>query len=576
MAPATSRAFCTALAVLFFGLWLLPEDAEARRRRRKGRAARRPSVPVARYAHPDRDLVLAMQRRDRGELDAALDQVRRLVLANAEDVAAHRLYQELAALSRRDGALVEAEYRHLRATQDDALRALLWASASLTRELTADERLYPIHDRIEHALAVAETDRRWLADVHLVAADLARVRGDGTEVRARLEEAYAADPRNPTVRSELLTVLVRAGRPAEAAVLAQKLLDDTPWRARALASLLGEGVGGPPVPLDIGAPLLKRLDSIQRDRSRDVVTLQAILSAYEAAGLADRAEACRTALRIADARWRPPLQRSPYLPAPPGGEWTAEEDAAVEMIRAALAHDGEDPKAALATLVRIEPALPEHPRVRRLLELSRAELLRTPEVGDLSGGRAAYARAMVLDPEDPHAANAWAYCNATDGVDLAEGLATIDRALSTLLGRRFDPLTLPVGGDFAILENEQASTTGAFFDTRGWLLHRLGRHAEAVESLQLAALLVDDGTVQGHLGLARLAQGEREGAFVALLRALVLGTDEEESVRAAAEDLYELLHVVPGGLSALVAQGRAAMGREASETEVVSPPSPDE
>ena len=103
-------------------------------------------------------------------------------------------------------------------------------------------------------------------------------------------------------------------------------------------------------------------------------------------------------------------------------------------------------------------------------------------------------------------------------------------------------------------------SVGAFVDTRGWVLYQLGRHAEAEQALELASLLSSDGTVQGHLGRARYAVGNDDGAFHNLLRALALGTEDHQPVRDLAAHLYEKQHVVAGGLDQLVEETRRQLG----------------
>jgi len=96
------------------------------------------------------------------------------------------------------------------------------------------------------------------------------------------------------------------------------------------------------------------------------------------------------------------------------------------------------------------------------------------------------------------------------------------------------------------------------------LLYQLDRHEEAARILELASLLSSDGTVQGHLGRARYAVGNDDGAFHNLLRALALGTEDLEQVRNLASHLYEERHVVPGGLELLVEETRRQLGVERS------------
>jgi tetratricopeptide (TPR) repeat protein len=178
--------------------------------------------------------------------------------------------------------------------------------------------------------------------------------------------------------------------------------------------------------------------------------------------------------------------------------------------------------------------------------------MRNPKVDDRPGSRAAVRRASEATPDDPTVMNELAYMSAVDGVDLEEAMTLVDGALARLLGQPFDPMDIAFGERFADFEIARAETVGAYLDTRGWVLFQLGRFEEAQRDLVQASLLTRDGTVQAHLGRARHAVGNVRGAFHHLIRGLALGTEDSEVVRALAESLYDELHIVPGGLDALV------------------------
>jgi tetratricopeptide (TPR) repeat protein len=78
--------------------------------------------------------------------------------------------------------------------------------------------------------------------------------------------------------------------------------------------------------------------------------------------------------------------------------------------------------------------------------------------------------------------------------------------------------------------------SGAYVDSLGWGLFRLGRFAEAVRTLERASrLLPDDATVHEHLGDARAAAGDRAGASASYRRALELEPEAPGPARKLAE-----------------------------------------
>ena len=551
-----------ALATIFFASTV--GDAEARKKGRK--KTRRPPHAVAteRLSHPDRDLVGAMQRRDRADLPGAFDVVKRLSAVDPHHVGAHRLYQEMAALSRRDGRLVEAEYRHWRDKDpDDPFRLLLHASAMLTSALTSPSALGgDWAETIERELAAAAADRDVLPMAELVEADLAKVRGDDAAVRSHNDAAWAAAPKDPLVRTERLRILAHDGAISEALPICLDLIEATPWRVLACAPLFDERPGITLPDEEQTAKVLTALATAEKKRASDGVTLQSILSFYETVQENSLAGRVRQALRALDPGWAPAVARSPYLSPLEGGELSADEIAALKRMEDVYRGAEDGAKGQLIALRSIEAELPESPRVQAVFWQFMAQALRDPEVGDREGGRGALKRAMELDPIDPHLRNAWAYTAASDSVELGEALAASEEAMRLLLGRGFEPRDLDDEATLGDWEAERAGTIGAFIDTRGWVLHRLGRHQEAVRDLQLAAILTDDGTVQGHLGRARFALGETEGAFMQLVRALALGTEEEEEVRSVAERIWTHSRVVPGGLDAVIEETKRQLGTE--------------
>ncbi len=518
--------------------------------------ARRPSKKATKTAlQLDRQIVSIIHERDRGDLKKAQAAIHALVLEHPDSMSAHLLYQEMAAVVRRNGPLVEAEYDHwLDQDPDDARRMVLHAAATLTAALTTPD--YLDRDRIraiERSLAAAEISDDAASYAHLIYAEVEQVRQRLDEVRDRLLSAVDADPLNMAARGELITshaVLKEWDKAAEACI---ELLEMAPWRAPHCSAVIperGERGGASEEDLNTIADLLEALEV---KHASDRVILQALYGLYD--GVSNKPGLRRTKDALTKlGPWTAPLRRNPYLPPLPGGELTEEELTALERIQTIVEANEASPVNQAAALVAHEPELPDSPRIQAMYWRLRSHALRNEAVADTDASRAAIKRAAELQPKDSQLLNEWAYMSALDKVDLAEALAAVDRALEMLMGEPFLPLDIEPGERYGDWSDAAGESIGAFVDTRGWVLYQLGRYEEAVRDLHLASTLTKDGTVQGHLGRARYAMGNDDGAFVHLLRALAFGCEEEDDVRKLASHIYGKTHVISGGLDKLVSE----------------------
>lgn len=544
-----------ALLVLAVAVTLaVPVVGHARPRTRKAKEA----------ANIDRELVQVMHLRDRGDLVDAMVMVQAVIGTHPESISAHRLYQELAVLSRRNGRLVEAEYRfYMEAAPEDPVRRLLHASAALTSSVVDGSDPEAKRD-IARTLAATQGSEELRSAAHMIEADLNHVTGNPAGVMEHLRLSLEADPNNYAVRADLVAVLAGQGEWDEAAEHCFRLLDEAPWRAMACALLVPAKSGADGASPELQDQLATRLEKAEQKHPDDVVVLQSLEWVY--AFVEERRESKRLRDRLAelDPDWKPPLERNPYLEALPGGELQGVEIALIEKVQELKDQTEHDAWARVRGLQDMQETLPAVPRIQAWFFRELAYALRAPDVLDRDASRAAVRQAMEAQPEDPGALNEWAYMSAMDKVDLPEALVVVDRALELILGKPFDPVEIEPGRRFSDHEIDRAESVGAYVDTRGWVLYQLGRHEEAVRELQLAALLTTDGTVQGHLGRARYAVGNDRGAFEHLLRALAMGTEDEDEVHDLAVHLYEKLHVAPGGLDALVIEMRRQLREELS------------
>lgn len=138
----------------------------------------------------------------------------------------------------------------------------------------------------------------------------------------------------------------------------------------------------------------------------------------------------------------------------------------------------------------------------------------------LAGKRDEYAqwseKALQLDPQNHLAMNDYAYALAEDGRELEKALRLIRRAIAI------------------------KSDVGAYHDTHGWVLYKLGRYDAALRELRLAVQTAPDTPdLRYHLAAVYAKLGQRDDALVELEKALALKPGHEPSLQLRKELLGE-------------------------------------
>ena len=324
----------------------------------------------------DKVIVESMALRDRGLLDEALASVQGLVARQPDLVPAHLLYQEMAAVVRRNGGLVEAEYRHwMNLEPEDPNRMVLHAAATLTAALTTPAYLSTQADEtgeargsrrirdIERSLAAAEVSDEAETWAHLVYAEVEQVRQRFPQVHERLKKAVEADPLNLSARGELIVLLVSQRETAAATEHCLELVSLAPWRISQCKALFPSGPGDDRV----GTPeerqsVMDQVASIEKNAKGDPVILQGLRDFHSGVD-EDEAARLEELLLAGDADWTPPLRRNPYLAPMDGGEWSPDELEAIERLLTILEANSA-PKLQVLALEAHENELHESPRVR--------------------------------------------------------------------------------------------------------------------------------------------------------------------------------------------------------------------
>lgn len=185
---------------------------------------------------------------------------------------------------------------------------------------------------------------------------------------------------------------------------------------------------------------------------------------------------------------------------------------------------------ALKKLDALSPQLPADGPLRSTLEELRAE--RLDMLGQTEAALAAIKRAWNAAPDDPAVANAYAWRAAEYGVELESALVAVDGALAML--DVYESQALDYWETFETRQDSARWRYAAYLDTRGWILHKLGRGPEAASSLLHSILIEPMPEAHTHLCLALSAMGELDSAFEQLVQATI---SREGSVPV---ELYEV------------------------------------
>lgn len=218
---------------------------------------------------------------------------------------------------------------------------------------------------------------------------------------------------------------------------------------------------------------------------------------------------------------------------------------------------------AVASLLELEKDVPDRP-VDRVFWLNKLRS-RYQKLGDVDEEYRLSKEIAHLVPEDGNAVNDWAYDASVRGEDLEEALTMLEHAFEVRPDFAYDPADR---NDFSEVRRRYLRRTYNWEDTRGWLLHQLGRHEEAAAAYDRALLARQSGVGHAHAGMVHVALGNDDLAFVHLKEAFTLGVSEE-ALAAEAKAALEPLALAHGAWHPEGYDGWVAMlGKKPDEGEV--------
>ncbi|MFH1466683.1 MAG: hypothetical protein ABIO70_20020 [Pseudomonadota bacterium] len=478
-----------------------------------------------------------------GRLQAAAGVAAVALAENPHDLEAHRLYVWALKEGLQDSAALEQQYRGWRLAQPDDEHARV-ALAGLLVSNSAEPGAWC--DEVEALLEPLPQDtgvRYWAHRYRFTAR--ATCPGDQRVDRDALLELAKV---TPSALGFSLRLRLAEGRVDEAlAADLQTFYTLEPWNLTFPGNLWDDALKGPALKAARADALAAARACLEADQP---AVAQGAFRVFAVAGNdAGRvaAEARRAQLdpgwRTTDRAWN-------------GERLSLTEDGHSELERSlARARQKASLDQARASLVALEPRIPPHGPLRSLYLREQAYI--QYRAGEQGGAFASFERAWQEDPSNFSAANGFAYLAALRGEKLDLALVVIDSILGGTAP--YDPWEVDSGISYEEWAARTAEHVAARLDTRAWILHLLGRTADAASVEQRALLLIPepDPIMYHHLGLMLMELGREDAALEALGRGLALGPSGEPALdlraRVAAEELFARHRWAWGGLEAWVA-----------------------
>ena len=514
------------------------------------------SVGAARAEAPAVEASYSFYLLAAGQPEAAAWNAAAALHADPEDLVAHRAYVVTMATGLRENAAVMTLYRSWLAEAPESEVARIGLATALHY---SHNKMGPWCDELEAALGGVEGwsdpfERYWAHRVRYQARDVCP--GERDSDRAALLElgAQAAEqddlavnpwPYGYSLRLRLSELVVDD----ELAAALERWYQVMPHRAAYTGNLWHESVSGEGLERAQQAALAAaRREAIASDDPQSLYDAAAVLRwsedpdlplAEERLALLDPARTRVAYGRTSDVQW---MRREVRTWNPASMAVTsANSKIAVRAVR--LLRDIEPPEDDPVLSARLQDKLGEN------LEAT----------GRRRAALEAYHRAWVIQPT-PDRANAYAYTAAMARHDLEPALAVIDAALAET--PRWDPRgEVWVDGYDDWLRVTRDERAG-LLDTRAWVLHELGRDAEAAAVMREALLLspTPEPLYHLHLGIISHALGQGDEALFHLGR----GLSQSEAVpwwewslkahsRSVAKQLYRERRWAPGGLDDWIA-----------------------
>lgn len=430
---------------------------------------------------------LGVIHKSRDQLPAAVAALQRAIKLDPQHINGIHLLTEIYLLQTNVTDVVKLlDYSYRQKSADSAywmrLGDLFTMSAKQLPVLTNHFDATRAQRSYEKAQALAPEER----DIALRLAAVYEEQGDFEKAVALYRAEIKRRPDEVPLRLKLFTLLLRAGDKADAAAELAEVIKREPLRPELYNQL---------------AALYEELDDT--DKALDNFQQSLVINpdqpeVYLQIAMLQMAQKKFSAARETLARWR---ERSPT-------------DFRIPYLTGMMLADEKQYPEAVAAYRDAETLAAEAPREIKLnAQFYFAYGAACERAGDLEKAAELFQKVIALDPADHMAHNYLGYMWADKGLHLEEAHRLI------------------------VIANERQPNNGAYLDSLGWVLYRLGRVEEALPHLLRAAdLEKDDPTVYEHLAEVLEKLGRHAEAIQYLRRAVNADPDN----KALAEKLEKL------------------------------------
>jgi thiol-disulfide isomerase/thioredoxin len=186
---------------------------------------------------------------------------------------------------------------------------------------------------------------------------------------------------------------------------------------------------------------------------------------------------------------------------------------------------------------------------------------------------------LKLDPNNAEILNNLAYEWAKGGINLDQAEEYAKRAVKLVADRMSEQK--PLGMSRERWNELVKMEKGNYLDTYAWVLYQKGKYYQALKEQQKAFKLVQDPTIQYHLGLMQYKTGDIDGAIENISASLAGRLEDPVKTRMELEAIYREKYKSLRGLDKLLQQSaekvlaRQQAEEEADAAKIIGKASPD-
>lgn len=519
-------------------LLLAAPTAAAPRDRTDPRPVRLPT-PRARadQEHPGRLLNQSQQQLGRGEIDAAISTLGRVLEQSPQDGFAWSLLADALTWGLGQGTATLAAWRDLADRRPDDPTLHLWAIRAEISQHRADK--FTAKDTPWVAAALRQLDPLCAEPTEppvryaalLTRRDLLRVAGDRQGSMDAGVQAWTLDPAPLQGRISRIGQLLDQKDGATVGPLCLQLAAEDPWAIEACSGLWAKGDWKDAVATEKArGQVIEAVTKIEARIHRDSVLANEVHKLWKRSGHPERASALVEAVRKRDPRFQPVdaddwWKGAPFRVTPEHQKLFAETNRAQSIA---------DDAQRLRSLLQLESLAPEgsaDPIVVRWAWIVHDTAAR-PGTMDLALQERMLSRLVAVTPEDPRVARERARWLLATEAPADQALAELDRARHLLLVEQRPQRTTNGPLNLDADDTRRATDLATLQWMRAQAYARLGRTEERYVALREASLAEMPAALYAELAVAAEDRGDHTLARWADLRAARVPASEWDALGA--------------------------------------------